>query len=84
MLRNFDPKRDLGPGSIDPARGNVWRFLDLEGAKARFDELSVLSWCLADEQKRQKQRGLAREHILKVRTPFAKKLRTKDGVVLED
>jgi hypothetical protein len=82
MLRSFDPKRDLAPGLIDPARGNVWRFLDLERAKARFDELSAIPWCLADEQKRQKQRGLAREHILKVRTPFPKKLRNPDRVAL--
>jgi hypothetical protein len=78
MLRSFDPKRDLAPGLIDRSRGNVWRFLDLERAKAKFGELSALPWCLADEQKRQESREKQRQAFANVRIPFAKKSANAD------
>ena len=82
-IRNFDPKRDLGPVLIDPAKSNVWRFLDFGCAKAKFGELSALPWCLADEQKRQERRLKSTQRILAAGLPFPKKLKAPDGVKIE-
>jgi hypothetical protein len=83
MIRNFDPKPDLAPGRIDPAKSNVWRFLDFGRAKAKFRELSALPWCLADEQKRQELREKQKQRILAAGLPFPKKLKALDGVKIE-
>jgi hypothetical protein len=72
MLRGFDPKRDLAPGLIDPSRGNVWRFLDLECAKTKLAELAITPWCRADEQKRRELSEKKKQAFEKVRIPFAK------------
>jgi hypothetical protein len=81
-IRNFNPKPDVAPGLIDPVKGNVWRFLDLERAEARLEELSALPWCLADEARVQKTRLLAKPRILAAGLTLAEEVKIRDGVIL--
>jgi hypothetical protein len=70
---------DFNLGGIAGAKlkANPPLVIDADAVLALAITLEFLSWCVADEAKRQEQREKSRQHILKVGTPYPKKSKLK-------
>jgi hypothetical protein len=80
MVRNFDESADSPDRkALRSALGNVWlgngvwRFLDLDKAKAHFARLSKLPIFLAEAARRQEIRAKSAERLKAVRIPFPRR-----------
>jgi len=77
MIRNFDmsekgPDRKALEGLTTPWGNGVWRFLDFEKAKAKFEQFSNLPIFLAERARVMERRRKAAERLKKVAIPFPK------------
>lgn len=42
QIQNFNPVKDVAAGLIDPFKNNTWRFVDLESAYRKYEQLTPL------------------------------------------
>jgi hypothetical protein len=71
-IKGFNPKKDIAPGLIHPDKIPVWRFTDIDSAKAKFADLAKLPTFLAEEEKAAKLRVSAKQRILSGAVPLLK------------
>jgi hypothetical protein len=78
-IKAFKPRRDTAPGLIHPDKIPVWRFTDIEKARAKFTALASLPIFVAEAEKVAKSRESAKQRILSAGTPFPKRSGKEDG-----